>query len=139
MDQQPQENQSKVAKNFQKSLEKLTLVLGGKTLFAPIKLKSKEVQAAIEELAREEKEAKVELFKKKAKELIQSKRDFDSFVNKQKKELDKKIEAEQEKFTKDAEECFRMLEDIENIEQSYLNTLEAAEKGETLPDEKKEE
>jgi len=128
-DQQNQNEGGKVEKKFQTALKKLTAILSGEAAYKPAKLVGLEVITAVQELAKEEKEAKAKEFKEKAKALIQKKRDFDSFVKKQKQELEKKIQEEQKKFTEDAEKLFQLVEDIANIEKSYYETLGNAEEG----------
>lgn len=130
--QQNQDNQSKAQRNFEKALLTFTAILGGAAAFESLKLENPSLQAAVEELAKEEKDALVSEFKTKAKKLIQAKRDFDSFVNKQRKELEKKVQDEQEKFTKEANDLFRIIDNIGSIEKSYLETLKAAEESKTL-------
>lgn len=130
--QQNQDNQSKAQKNFEKALLTFTAILGGSAAFESLKLENPALQTAVEELAKEEKEALVSEFKTKAKKLIQAKRDFDSFVNKQRKELEKKIQEEQEKFTKEANDLFKIIDSIGTIEKSYLETLKATDESKTV-------
>lgn len=124
-----QQEGGKVRKKYDEALSNLTRVLGGQSLYAPIKLASTEVQTAVMELAKEEKEKATKAFKEKAIALIQKKREHDRHVAQLKKDFLKKEEESMKKFTEEAGALFKELENIQNIEKDYYDVLLSAKTG----------
>ncbi len=110
----------------------LTRILGGEMLFKPTSLLSDEVQAAVKELAKEEKEKFVKEFKEKAVALIQKKRDHDKHVAKLFAEAKQKEEQNMTGFIEDAKKLFSMVKDIQNIEKDYYTIFMGAAEGKSV-------
>ena len=136
---QQQTEAGKIGKKFESSMKQLTALLSGQALYTPLKLETDDIQAAVAELAKEEKEELVKEFKLKAKELIREKRNFDSFVKTQKKELEKKVEEKQKAFTDQAGKLFGIVKNIQGIEKSYTETIKATDGSVMTPDAEEEE
>jgi len=70
--------------------------------------------------------------KKEAKERLKVlEKEADERARKR-KELEKKIQEEQEKFTKEANDLFKIIDSIGTIEKSYLETLKATDESKTV-------
>ena len=134
----PEQKAGKIKKKFDAAMTSLTLVLGGQALYKPDKLLPKEIQAAVVELAKDEKKKLTDSFKEKAVALIQEKRTYDKEVAKIDKEAAQKKEKNMEDFTKKANDLFGMLKDINNIEKDYYDTLLSAEIGKPVEEVKKD-
>lgn len=119
----------KVKKAFEANLRKLTGLLRGEAYFKPLKADGAQLQEAIEVLAREEKEEMIKNIVSEARKLITEKRDFDKFVNQQRKELEKKVEAKQKEFNEKAKVLFGLVKDVGALEKEYAATLENAVAG----------
>lgn len=133
----------KIKKAFEANLRKLTALLSGESYFKPAKVgPGGSLTEAVALLAKEEKEALLKKFVEEARKLIGEKRTFDKFVAQQKKELDKKVEAEQKKFNESSKALFALIADIGSIEKEYYATLSNASQGkpnEPVVEEKTEE
>ena len=129
----------KVKKAFEANMRRLTGLLQGEAYFKVPKAAPEELTVAIAELAKEEKEAMIKNIVVQARTLIQKKRDFDKFVNLQKKELDKKVEAEQKKFNEDSKSLFNLVKDVGSLEKSYYDTLKGAVTLKSAPQEETKE
>lgn len=124
-----QEQTSKVREKFTAAMTNLTQVLGGQTLYKPTVLVPDDVQKAVIELAKVEKEKKIKEFQEKAIELIQKKRAHDKHVTQMKKDFEKKEEDSMKDFTDEANKLFSLIKDIKNIERDYYDTLLGAAEG----------
>lgn len=120
------EQSGKIKKAFEKSMSQITAILGNPKLFEPLKAEKEDIQSAMEELAKEEKEELVKKVKEEARILIKEKRAFDNLVNQKKKEFDKTVEEEQKKFTEKVKGILKLVKNIQTIEQEYLQTLKNA-------------
>jgi hypothetical protein len=121
--------ESKQRKKYNAALNGLTRILGGQFLYKPTSLVPSEVQAAIIEMAKEEKEKFVKEFKADAIALIQEKRDHDKHVVKLFAEAKQKEEQNMVGFIEKAKKLFAKVKDIQDIEQSYYDTLMGAAEG----------
>lgn len=119
----------KVKKAFEANMRKLTGLLKGEAYFKQPKANGEELQEAIAVLAKEEKEDMIKKIVSEARKLIQEKRDFDRFVNAQRKELDKKVEGKQKEFNEKAKVLFGMVKDVGALEKEYADTLKNAVSG----------
>lgn len=130
----------KVKKAFEANLRKLTGLLKGEAYFKNPKADAAGLNEAIEILAKEEKEALIKKIVEEARKLITEKRDFDKFVNQQRKELEKKVEGKQKEFNEKAKVLFGMVADVGALEKEYAATLKNATEGlENKPEETTEE
>lgn len=108
---------------FEKNLNKLTALLGGKTLFKKSKLPKDAVSNLVAELVAERKEEIAVEFKSKAKELLQKKVEFDREVKKMQEEMNKQIEAKKKEFVEKLNSLFNLVENIEEVEKSYYDSI----------------
>lgn len=108
---------------FEKNLNKLTALLGGKTLFKKSKLPKDAVSNLVAELVTERKEEIAVEFKSKAKELLQKKVEFDREVKKMQEEMNKQIEAKKKEFVEKLNSLFNLVENIEEVEKSYYDSI----------------
>ena len=123
MEEVAKQEAGKIKKRYENDLKKLTLILGGDFLFAPLRLANSEVVEAVKELAKEEREKMVKSFKERAIQAIQKQREHLKHVENLKKEFEKKQEESMKDFSKTVEGLFKDLNDIKNIEKDYLNIL----------------
>jgi Rps23 Pro-64 3,4-dihydroxylase Tpa1-like proline 4-hydroxylase len=121
---QNQQDAGKVAKAFDRNMERLVALLGGKDLLmkAP-KLGGEPLNEAVKELVKEQKEKMVKDFKEKAMAVITSKQAFDKLQVEKQREFDKAINDKKKEFNKEVEGLFAMIDKIENLEKSYYETL----------------
>lgn len=123
MSEQKQEEKGKVKVKYEKALQQVTAILGGDSYFKQPKADATIVDAAMAELAKDEKDDLILKLKTKAKEIIQEKVKFDQNVAAKKKEFDKVVEDEQKRFTEKAQELLKLVKDINGIEKKYMETL----------------
>lgn len=123
-EQQNQQDAGKVAKAFDKNMERLIALLGGKELLirAP-KLGGEPLTEAVKELVKEEKEKLVKQFKEKAMSVIASKQAFDKLQDEEQKKFQTAVNNKKKEFNKEVEGLFGMIDKIENLEKSYYETL----------------
>lgn len=134
------QNTEKVEKKFSADLSFMTAVLGGEQLFSPTKLDSDELKNAISLLAKDEKEKKIKQVIEKAQSIIAKKRAHDANVKELEKEFKKKKAEGMKVFSSEVDSLKRDIEDIKNIEKSYIDTLSSAADGKSsLDDETKED
>lgn len=132
--QQGKSKESKIRKKFNNALNGLTRILGGQFLYKPNTLVPNEVQEAVKEMAREEKEKLVKTFKEKCVALIQKKKEHDKHVAKLFAEAKQKEEQNMEGFIKEANDLFKLVKDIYGIEKDYYDTLMSAATGKSAID-----
>ena len=113
-----------VTKKFDANEAKLISLLKGNKGFAKVKLSNKEVTDLVEELIKEKREENAILFKQKAKALIDSKIQFEKFVQQKEKEFQEAVTEKLKEFNKEMESVFSLVEDIEELRKTYEATLQ---------------
>jgi hypothetical protein len=126
-DQQGQDN-NKVEKKYNENVSKLTAMFkGNQDIVRKKKIKNSALDVAIDELLEEETKSRVETFKIKAKKLLQSKVEFDKFVSEQQKQMEQAILNKKKEFNKEMDDCFQLVENLEEMKKSYKASLGGAE------------
>lgn len=121
--QQPQDDQNKTTKEFNKNMKKLVALFGGKQAFARVSVPNEGIGDIVEELLKERREQAIDAFKIKAKEILDKKVEFDREVKKAEEELKNKVIAKQKEFSEAMKNLFQMVENINSIETSYYNSI----------------
>lgn len=133
-----QESGSKVEKKYQATLGKLTAILGGKEKLLPDnKIPNTELDGVIQELFKEEREAKITTFKNNLKELLKKYAEMIKSIKEKKKELEKLEIQKKEEFVKAAQNVLGQVDDIVSLEKEYAQGLAEVKNAE--PEEKIEE
>ncbi len=121
-----QQNQDgdKVAKKFDQNIKKLVALFNGEKAFKKTKVGNSEVSGIIAELTKERKESFIKDFKERAGKLLTSKVEFDKFVTTKQKELDQAISNKKKEFNKEMDDCFQIVENIDNLQKDYMKSFE---------------
>lgn len=121
-----QNDNSKVEKRYSSNLQKLISLLGGEepSKVAKVNVPNSEVAMIVEELLKERKTEVIALFKQRASDLLNKKVEFDKFVKQKQKELENAILDKKKEFTKQMEECFALVENIDALHTEYTNSLQ---------------
>lgn len=120
----PQEQGDKVAKRYETNLKKLVALFGGEKSLKTSKIKNTEVNAIIEELTKERKENLVKEFKTKAAALLDRKVEFDKFIKQEEEKFKQAINNKKKEFSQEMEDCFKIVESIDNLTKEYAETFE---------------
>lgn len=123
------EELSKQEKQFEEALGLFSMILGGKQVFAPLKLLPDHLQAAVAELAAEEISEIKQKFKDGARSLIKKKAEHDEHMKQLEKDFQKKKEESMKVFTEEASRLKRLISNVQEIEKKYYNTLKSADTG----------
>jgi hypothetical protein len=126
----PQEQNDKINKQYEANLKRLVALFNGDKAFKKPKVNNSDVQSIIEELTKERKEELVKQFKEKASKLLIKKVEFDQFVKQKEEELKQALNNKKKEFSKEMEECFKLIESIDNIVKEYSATFEEISKPE---------
>lgn len=129
----PQEQGDKITKRYEQNLKKLVALFRGEKAFKKGKVPNTDIQLIIEELTKERKEELVKEFKLKAAALLDKKVQFDKFVKQKEEELKNALNNKKKEFSEEMEECFKLVESIDNIVKSYSETFESISKPEETP------
>ncbi len=122
---QEQQNSGKVQKNFENQLKKLDTILQGDKSLYKNKVESGMVSSIIEDLFKEESEAKTAEFKTKVRNLIKKHVEFNKFKKQKEQELAKAVEEKMKEFNTEAEACFNMVDGLEKLQQEYASSLKS--------------
>lgn len=123
---------SKEAMKFHTNMKRLVALFGGQETFKQSKVEGgSELKELVATLVKDEKEALKEDFLKKAKAIIQRKRDFDKFVKGEIAKMEKVVEAKQKEFNEEMEAVFNIVTKVETIESEYYSTLKDLNKDTT--------
>lgn len=123
--QNQQENQDKVAKQFEKNFSKLVALIGEKNL-KKVKIPNNDVSQVVEELLKENREAVVLDFKAKAKAIIQEKIKFDQEVAKARKDYEKVVSDKMKLFNEQMTSLFNMIENVDLVAKQYYDAIKGA-------------
>lgn len=113
----------KVEKKFDFNFRRMVALFHGESIFKPLKVGPDDLQAVMEELAKEEREELFKTFKTKARELIKKKQEFDRFVREEEKKMKAAIIAKKKEFNGEMDKMFGIIGKIETIEKDYYTTL----------------
>lgn len=122
-----QQDSGKIEKKFQENLSKLMGLLKGNEQVFKEKVPNEDMDLIIEELIKERKEKTIEEFKKKASNILDKKVEFDKFVKQKESELKSAINNKRKEFSKEMEDCFNLVENINSLHQQYKNSLKEAQ------------
>lgn len=120
-----QQEGDKVSKKFDGNIKKLVALFNGDKAFKKAKVANSDIKSIIEELTKEKKEALIKEFKDKASKLLTSKVEFDKFVSQKEKELKEAIVNKKKEFNKEMEDCFQLVENIDNLASDYAKSFES--------------
>ena len=120
-----QQEGDKISKKFDGNIKKLVALFNGDKAFKKAKVPNSDIKTIIEELTKEKKEGLVKEFKEKASKLLTSKVEFDKFVTQKEKELKEAIVNKKKDFNKEMDDCFQLIENIENLTSEYLKSFES--------------
>jgi Rps23 Pro-64 3,4-dihydroxylase Tpa1-like proline 4-hydroxylase len=123
-----QQEGDKVSKKFDGNIKKLVALFNGDKAFKKAKVANSDIKTIIEELTKEKKEALVKEFKEKASKLLTSKVEFDKFVSQKEKELKEAVVNKKKDFNKEMEDCFQLIENIDNLAADYSKSFESLNK-----------
>lgn len=118
-----QQEAGKEEKKFVANLSRLETMIGGKDNLKPIKVKSANVGNLVQEMLTEEQEELDKNFKSKFKALVKRYIEYNKFVQQQKREMDAKVSEQMKVFNKEANDLFQMVENNQNLQQSFANVL----------------
>lgn len=121
-----QENSDKVTKNFEKTMEKLVAVVGGKeNIYAPRKVQKDVLDTLVEGLLKERKEALEKEVKADLLALLDKKVAYDKEIKAKEEEFKKVKEQKMKEFTEAANKVFGKVDNIENLAKDYYASLGA--------------
>ncbi len=119
----PEQQNDKVTKQFDANFKKLIALLGGEKSLKKINVPNDELGTIVEDLLKERREEFVKDFKAKAKSLLDKKLDFDKEVKKAEEDFKKTVINKKKEFSDKMKEIFNMVENIQEIEKSYYNSM----------------
>lgn len=120
-----QQEGNKVSQKFDGNIKKLVALFSGDKAFKKVKVANSDIKTIIEELTKESREKLVKDFKERASKLLTSKVEFDKFVILKEKELKEAIINKKKDFNKEMEECFQLVENIDNLTSEYSKSFES--------------
>lgn len=127
--QNEQQDNNKIAKQYEANLSKLAAILGGKENIYPTKkVEGAVLDTVIEELLKEQKEKVAKEVKTGLQELLDKKVQFDKDVKAKEEELKKLKEAKQKEFNESCSKIFGKISNIEQLQKDYEATLGQAGK-----------
>ena len=118
-----QQPQGEITKKFEQNIKNLVALLGGDGLLKNIKVENTEAVRLMEELFKEEREAKGKELKERIKDLIKKKTEYERFVKEKQREFDKAVEEKQKEFNKEAEDIFKGIENLRQIADEYYSSI----------------
>lgn len=124
----PEQQGDKVSKKYDENVKKLIALFSGDKAFKKPKVGNGEIAGIIAELTKERKEEIVKTFKEKATKLLTSKVEFDKFVIQKQKEMNDAIVNKKKEFNKEMEECFQLIENIDQLQKDYTKSFEELNK-----------
>lgn len=115
---------NKVETQFKGNIEKLAALFAGQQdIMKTNRVPNDVVNVAIEALLAEKQAKKVEEFKLKAANLLDRKVEFDRFVIQKEREFKEAVMNKKKEFNKEMEECFKLVQSIEEMRKSYTDSL----------------
>lgn len=122
---QVQQENGKVEKKFTTNLSKLVSLMG-QPLEAATKTRvtGDEMGTIVDELLKERKAQTIVTFKQRASALLDKKVEFDKFVKQKQKELETAILEKKKEFSKQMEECFALVDNIDTLHREYVASLQ---------------
>ena len=126
-EEQVQEKSSKIDKAFKEAISKLTAVMGGESNVPKkrTKVANDRVSVLVDEILKERAEAEEKNFKVKANALLESVIKFHQECEAAEALYKKTVEEKKQALTKEANDCWKMIENVEKLRQGYLKSLEA--------------
>lgn len=122
--QNQQENNNKVEKKFEVAMGKLMAVISGaRDALKRPKVPADEVESIVSDLLSKRREKVVEEFQSKLLELLDKYVQFEGEVKKAEEELKNTTLKKKEEFTKQINECFKLIDNIDKVQQNYTSAL----------------
>jgi len=119
----PEQQNDKVSKQFDANFKKLIALLGGEKTLKKVNVPNDELGTIVEDLLKERREDFIKDFKAKAKSLLDKKLEFDKEVKKAEEDFKKTVVNKKKEFSEKMKEIFNMVENIQEIEKSYYQSL----------------
>jgi hypothetical protein len=119
--------EDKIEKNYSASLKKLVALLNGQGM-KKTRLKKNEIADVVAELIKEKKEKALTEFKVEAIALLDKKVEFDKEVRRLEEEFKNKVNVKKKEFTESMQNLFKKVDNIDEIEKSYEESLSSIEK-----------
>ncbi len=124
----------KITKQFDANIKKLVALMGGKDNLKKVNVPAGDVGTIVTELVGERRKEKIDEFKKKAKEILDKKLEFDKAIRKEEDEFKNKVNAKKKEFNEELSKLFSFVDDINAVERSYYQSIsEMASASETSP------
>lgn len=118
------ENNNKVKIEYDKNINKLVAIVGGKENLLPKKkVKGSLISTIVEGLLKEDKEALEKSIKDGLKALLEKKVQCDKEIKAKKEELDKLEIAKNKEFNEACKQLFSKIDNVEQLERDYIATL----------------
>lgn len=134
--QQPQEDNNKVQKQFDDSIKKLVAILGDESKLNPQKkLPKDDVAMIVQQLFEEDTTQLREDLKGKIKALLQKHVEFKRALFEKERELAKLKTDKQKEFNQEAQKLFGSIENIGQIQSEYYSSLSEAASAEVPSEE----
>ncbi len=124
-----EQSNDKVSKKFDKDFKQLVALLGGDKNLKRVNVPNDELGTIVEELLKERREEFVKDFKTKAKGLLDKKLEFDKEVKKAEEQLKNTVISKKKEFSEKMKEVFGMVENIQQIETSYYESMKQTKEG----------
>lgn len=112
--QQGQDN-NKEAKKYEQNFKKFMLLFGNDQSVFKNKIPNSQVQIAVDEMLKENREDAVKSFKTKGKALLIKKVEFDKFQKQKQAEFDKAILEKKKELNKEFEALFNEIENVDKL------------------------
>jgi hypothetical protein len=126
----PEQQNDKVSKQFDANFKKLVALLGGEKNLKKVNVPNDELGSVVEDLLKERREDFIKDFKTKAKGLLDKKIDFDKEVKKAEEQLRNTVIAKKKEFSEKMKEVFSMVENMQEVEKSYYQSMKETKEGE---------
>jgi phage host-nuclease inhibitor protein Gam len=118
-----EEQGNKVDRQYKDALKKMVAIMKGPDNMKATKIKSDEVSDIVDSLLKERRESAIADFKKEAISILDKKMEFDKEVKRLEQEFENKVNAKKTEFTNAMQALFKKVESINDIEKSYLDSL----------------
>ncbi len=125
----PEQQNDKVSKQFDANFKKLIALLGGEKNLKKVNVPNDELGSVVEDLLKERREEFIKDFKSKAKAVLDKKIEFDKEVRKAEEALKNTVIAKKKEFSEKMKEVFSMVENIQEIEKSYYQSMKDTKEG----------
>ncbi len=120
---QGQGDAGKVEKKFEQNMHKLMALLKGDEKAFKTKVPNGEIEEVIQEMLKDRRAATIKTFKEKASAILDSHVEFNKFCKQKEKEFKDSIVNKKKEFSKQMEECFNLIENMDTLAKDYKGSL----------------